>query len=129
MTVYTKSFTPSNVLARFCVQDPKDDINLKQHKVAAQFIETSDSLFVPLSVLLELEWVLRGAYKYQVQEVYDVLSDLLNTRNVTIEDEGRVTEALQNYRMGLDFADALHLASARNCKNLATFGTNGVRLD
>ncbi len=109
----------TNILVRYLVKSEPD---AAEHQIAQTLIDTQHStFFVPLTVLLELEWVIRGVYKRTPHETNEALSRLCNTRNITIEDEDRAAEALRHFRMGMDFADALHLASARNCESLATF--------
>lgn len=46
---------------------------------------------------------------------------LLGLSNVEAEDPGRIAKALQWHQAGLDFADALHLASSQHCEELYTF--------
>ena len=41
--------------------------------------------------------------------------------NVHVEHWERLSDALQGHRAGLDFADALHLASAAHCERLLSF--------
>ena len=48
----------TNVLVRLVTGD-----DATQAKRAAARIDTGDAFFVSLTVALELEWVLRGAYK------------------------------------------------------------------
>lgn len=75
-------------------------------------IESGKSLYVSKSVVLELEWALRGYCKSPPADVLSVLRHLVSMPNVEIED--RVAD-------GFDFSDALHHASCRHCASLATF--------
>ena len=50
----------TNVLARFFINDP-DDAEAALQKPAA-VAALSASVFVPVSVVLEFEWVMRGFY-------------------------------------------------------------------
>ena len=111
----------TNILARYIVKTTAAN---DEQRSAAAFIEAAEELFVPRSVLLELEWVLRGVYKQTRHEIYAALTGLLNANNVTIEDENLVIEVLRHYQRGLDFADALHLAAAKHCESMATFDKN-----
>lgn len=107
----------TNMLVRFFVES---DIDIVEHKIAAAFIENNTDLFVPRSVLLEFEWVLRGVYKKNRQDAHEILSGLLNIANVTVENEGMAHEAMRHYQAGLDFADSMHLAASAHCEKLAT---------
>lgn len=76
---------------------------------------------VSKSVVLELEWVMRGYYGFAAAEVVVVLRHLLGQAHITIEDRAAVEQALANTEAGLDFADALHHASYRACTSVASF--------
>ncbi len=73
------------------------------------------------TVVLELQWVLRGYYKSPSEDVLQVLALLLAMPNVTMEDRPAVELAVAALGDGFDFADALHHASARHCTSMATF--------
>ncbi len=89
--------------------------------MARKLIESGKKLFVSKSVLLELEWVLRGYYKSPVDEVLAVLRHLQTLPNVELEDRLGVNCAIDALADGFDFADALHHASYRQCKQIVTF--------
>jgi predicted nucleic-acid-binding protein len=78
-------------------------------------------LFVSKTVVLELEWVLRGYYKSPPQDVLAVLTHLLGMPNLQVEDRVAVELATAALGDGFDFADALHHASSRHCSSVATF--------
>lgn len=50
----------TNILARFYVDDPKDPEAAKQRPIARRLLTESSQVFVPMTVVLELEWVLRA---------------------------------------------------------------------
>lgn len=109
----------TNILARFYVAET-DAEAAKQHRTAAG-IMAQPALFVARTVVLELEWVLRGGYGYDRKDVARVLEHLVGLPNVAIENRDIVEDALRHYHEGLDFADALHLAAARSAQLFATF--------
>jgi predicted nucleic-acid-binding protein len=111
----------TNILARFYVDDPGDPEAAKQRPVAYEVIAKSPSLFVPLTVTLELEWVLRAFYRFDAARVIQVTEHLLGLANVNVEEAGRVAQALNLLGHGMDFADALHLAASGHCEALYTF--------
>jgi predicted nucleic-acid-binding protein len=76
---------------------------------------------VSKSVVLELEWVMRGYYGFAQAEVTSVLRHLLELAHITVEDRDAVERALSNCEAGIDFADALHHASYQSCDSVATF--------
>jgi predicted nucleic-acid-binding protein len=110
----------TNVLARYYVAST-DAPSQKQSAAARKLLESGKSLFVSKSVVLELEWVLRGYYKSSVEDVLTVLLHLLALPNVEIEDRVAVELAAAALGDGFDFADALHHASARHCTSMVTF--------
>ena len=53
----------TNVLARYYLaNDDADAATHKQQQAAKRLLEGSQALYVAKTVLLELEWVMRGAY-------------------------------------------------------------------
>lgn len=110
----------TNVLARYYVAS-NDAPSQQQSKLARKLIESGKRLYVSKSVVLELEWVLRGYYKSPSADVLTVLRHLQALPNVEIEDRLGVEQAIDALADGFDFADALHHASYRQCASIATF--------
>jgi predicted nucleic-acid-binding protein len=115
----------TNVLARYYVE-AQGDTQAQRQRIAAQaIIESGQPLAVAKTVLLELEWVLRGYYTVPPADVVRVLRHLLGLTHVRIEDRGAVETAVALVERGLDFADALHHASYRDCDAMASFDDKG----
>lgn len=110
----------TNVLARYYVASP-DVPSQQQSALARKLVESGKRLYVSKSVVLELEWVLRGYYKSTTADVLAVLRHLRAMPNVEIEDRVAVELAIDALADGFDFADALHHASYRQCASVATF--------
>ena len=111
----------TNILARYYVADVADAEARKQREAARKLIESGQPLMVCKTVLLELEWVMRGYYEFTVAETLSVMRHLCALPNVTIEDRATVDQALAHSAAGIDSVDALHHACYRNCKSIATF--------
>jgi predicted nucleic-acid-binding protein len=111
----------TNILARYYVSDAVDAESERQRKTARKLIESGRPLAVAKTVVLELEWVLRGYYGFGVQEIGQVFAHLLAQPQIQVEDRSVVEQAVRNHAAGLDFADALHHASYNHCKAMATF--------
>ncbi len=112
----------TNVLARYYVATADADAaTVRQQQAARRLIEGGQPLQVAKTVLLELEWVMRGAYGSTRQQFAAVLEHLLASPQVTVEDRVAVEAALVGHLDGLDFADALHHASYRACEAMASF--------
>ena len=120
----------TNVLARYyTAASSKDDaVTTRQCEAARQLIEGGKRLMVSKTVLLELEWVLRGAYDAAPSDMQEVFSHLLSLSHVDIEDRVAVQSAVTALGRGFDFADALHHASYRTCSSVATFDDKGYAL-
>jgi predicted nucleic-acid-binding protein len=78
-------------------------------------------VYVPLTVVLELEWVMRGFYELDPGSFCDAVEHLLGMPHATVERWEAVKDAVDLHRRGLDFADALHWATSRSCDRLVTF--------
>jgi predicted nucleic-acid-binding protein len=111
----------TNILARFYVDDPADPQAARQRPIARRIMTESPSLFVPLTVVLELEWVLRAFYRFEAAEIVRVFEHLLGLAHVNTEESERIATALPLAADGMDFADALHLAGSGHCEALYTF--------
>jgi predicted nucleic-acid-binding protein len=113
----------TSVLARYYVRE--GGAARAQELAARAVIERGAQLFVAKTVLLELEWVLRGVYGHPAQDVCRALDHLLSLEHVQIEGRAAVEAALGNFKRGMDFADALHHASSRACEAMLTFDHRG----
>lgn len=109
----------TNVLARFFVDDADDAQAAKQRPAAIAAL--SERAFVSVTVLLELEWVLRGFYELPAKDTSRVLRALAGIPHVTLEDRDAVLAAVDAFDKGLDFADALHLVRSSRASGFATF--------
>lgn len=100
----------TNVLVRLLVEDDP-----AQCAAARQLFEQARSrgeeIFVPLTVVLELEWVLRARYGFDKPTWLRTLAELLSAHDLHLQQEPALEVALSLFRDGVaDFADALHLA-------------------
>ena len=111
----------TNLLARFYCDDPADREAARQRPIARRVLLESPSLFVPISVVLELEWVMRGFYELPAHAFCSAIDHLLGMPHVVVAQWEAVKDAVDLHRQGLDFADALHWASARHCERVVTF--------
>ena len=102
----------TNVLVRLLVDD-----DAAQCAAVARLLRRArtdfDALFVPITVSLETEWVLRHRYGYDRGRVTHALSDLLSTTELSFEAESALELALLLSEQGqADFSDCLHVALA-----------------
>ena len=93
----------TNLLVRIAVND-----DLKQAEIAEQLLD-SNEVFISRTVLLETEWALRSVYKKSRTEIAQYFENALMTKNFVMENSIEVSYALEWYKLGADFADAMHL--------------------
>ena len=86
-----------------------------------------DDVYIPKTVLLEVEWVLRHAYEIRRADITVGFQKLLGLPNVSVEDPDSIYQAISWYQNKFDFADALHLASSRRCESFATFDSSLIK--
>jgi predicted nucleic-acid-binding protein len=105
----------TNVLVRLLTGDDAE----QTRRAAALF--RKQPIYIPKTVLLETEWVLRRLYRLEPKAVMTAFRKVLGLANVETEHPLGVTQALQWCDGGMDFADALHLASSHASEKFATF--------
>ena len=113
----------TNILVRFLVEDDARQLAAAK-RLIRQCIASGKSLCVPITVSLELEWVLRANFEFGKAEVIGTISQLLSSIELSFESEGALESALVLYGQGsADFSDCLHvaLASAAAQQPLWTF--------
>jgi len=102
----------TNVLLRFLLQDDAAQAAAARRLIRAT-AEAGDTLYVPVSVALELEWVLRSRFKMNRAAVVQTFSALLETVELRFAAAGAVEWALNRYEeTGADFGDCMHTALA-----------------
>lgn len=92
----------TNVIIRFLV----DDIPREGNRARRVFEE--NRIHLAESVLLESEWVLRAVYAFSREDISRAIRSLLRLPNVTVDDRAAITQVLDRFDAGFDFADALH---------------------
>jgi predicted nucleic-acid-binding protein len=108
----------TNVLVRHVVRDDTSQLAAAT-RLIEDCIANGQTLFVPVTVTLELEWVLRASYEFGKDTVMQVLASLFSAAELTFESERALEVALQLYREGTaDFADCLHVALAAQAGEL-----------
>ena len=105
----------TNLVVRFLTADEP-----AQALAARTVIEAGD-IFVPTTVILETEWVLRAGYGLAASAIADGLRGLGGLAGVTLEESAAIAIALDWMVAGMDFADALHLARSAHCSAFVTF--------
>jgi len=120
----------TNVLIRYLLRD--DLIQAEQARVAIEnAVQSGEPVVVSLLTMLESEWVLRSCASIDKRTVITTFRMLLETRDIRIEQEETLEEALYLYEnSSSDFADCLMTASyARiGCTAMLTFDRKAAQL-
>ena len=111
----------TNILVRFLVKD-----DLAQFQRAEKLLQDHE-IYIPDTVLLETEWVLRFAYNLSPDAILQGFLLLLGMENVNVRDASAVKQALDWFAQKMDFADAWHLALSQSCQRFATFDDKLVK--
>ena len=111
----------TNILVRFLVKD-----DLAQFQRAEKLLQDHE-IYIPDTVLLETEWVLRFAYNLSPDAILQGFLLLLGMENVNMRDAFAVKQALDWFAQKMDFADAWHLALSQSCQRFATFDDKLVK--
>jgi predicted nucleic-acid-binding protein len=121
----------SSVLVRYIVQDDAGQLAAAR-RLISRCVAEGAMLFIPVTVVLELEWVLRSRFEFGKDDVLMALSSLFSAADLSFESERALEVALQLFRMGsADFADCLHVALATQAgeQPLWTFGKRAAKVD
>ncbi|OFW21754.1 MAG: PIN domain-containing protein [Acidobacteria bacterium RIFCSPLOWO2_02_FULL_65_29] len=116
----------TNVLVRILARDDP-----KQVRVADEFV--SAGAWVSLLALAETTWVLTTVYERDATEVGASVEQLLNHKDLILQDREVVAAALETFRSrpALGFTDCLLLEVARKAGHLplGTFDRNLSKID
>lgn len=121
----------TNVLVRYLVRDDATQLAAAR-RLIRRCISEGQALHVPVTVFLELEWVLRSNFGFGKSEVLRALSALLSTAELSFESETALELALARYtESSADFPDCLHVALAIQAGHppLWTFDKAAARID
>lgn len=111
----------TNLVVRYLIAEPPE-----QYERACLLIEGT-GVFVPVTVVLETEWVLRSNYRLPRGAIIAALRGFVGLGTVTVGEPDAVLAALDLFEGGADFADALHLALSQDCEEFVTFDRRLVK--
>ncbi len=111
----------TNIIVRLLTRDDEE-----QFRLAREVFE-KETVFIPDTVLLETEWVLRFAYKFEPSEIQASFTKLLGLTNVRMANPDLLAKAIEWHGTGLDFADALHLAASQGASRFLTFDAKFIK--
>jgi predicted nucleic-acid-binding protein len=96
----------TNVLARLILQDDPHQTSLAEAILR-------NPVWVSHTVWVELGWVLAKQLRLDRAIVADALLTVLTIETVHVADREGLLWAIERYRAGADWADAVHLVAAR----------------
>lgn len=111
----------TNVLARLLLRDDPT-----QFKRARALLASGQQYTAPVTVLLELVWVLESN-DCSPADIRQGLCKLLDLPNFNPPQADAVRAALNAYADGMDFADALHLGLSDGDEAFMTFDKGFVK--
>lgn len=112
----------SSVLLRYITKDHA------QLSPVALAIVTNNACFVSKVALMEMVFTLESFYQRGRSEIVTALRTLFGLTTVTIESQSVTAHAVIWYAEGLDFGDAMILASSGDCDRVASFDRDFQRL-
>lgn len=102
----------TNVLVRLLVQDDPAQLTVAK-RLIRRCVDAGETLYVPVTVALELEWVLRSNFGFAKETVIQTLAQLLSTIDISFKSESALEVALALFAQGsADFSDCPHVAQA-----------------
>jgi predicted nucleic-acid-binding protein len=105
----------TNIVVRWITRDDP-----KETPIADAVLQAP--VFIPLTVLVEVAWVLAGrTYRYTPQMVHAAIDTLLRLDTVSVHPEDWVRWALQRQAAGADLPDMLHLVASRSTQSFVSF--------
>ena len=111
----------TNVLVRALVCDDA------AQAARAQALLSEHQIFIPVTVILELEWVLRSRYAFTPTVVAQAIEKIAALGNVVVGERVAVLAATARAIQGWDFADALHHALSEGCDDFNTLDADLVK--
>ena len=111
----------TNVLVRALVRDDA------AQSARAEALLGEHPIFIPVTVILELEWVLRSRYGFAPKVLAQALERIAALGNVVVGERAAVLAAAAGVAQGWDFADALHHALSEGCDDFVTLDADLVR--
>jgi len=118
----------TNVLVRYLVQD--DPVQSPKATALVESLTQQLPGFVTLVALVELVWVIQGAYRASKAETVAVLEKLLRVDVFMLEHSDLVAKALRMYMdANADFADCLieRAALHAGCTQVVTFDSKAAK--
>jgi predicted nucleic-acid-binding protein len=119
-----------SVLVRLLVADHTAQLDEVLH-LTCRTCGSGDSLFVPITVVRELEWVFRCRYEFTQREMVSPYIALFEREELEFQHEAAIEFSIYHSRQSnVEFADCLHLSLSELANHLPlfTFDRRATRL-
>ncbi len=112
-----KYLLDTNVILRFLLQD-----NKKYYQIALNYFKKAQQKQIEIDIIpeaiLELDYVLRGVYNLSKNEVVNILSKLIKTPYINIENRDLMLNIIEEYeKKSVDLFDVYLFYLAKNKKS------------
>jgi len=112
----------TNVVVRLLTRDDE-----AQYRLSEKLFDNHD-IFIPDTLFLEAEWVLRAAFELSPREVCTAFRRICGLANVTVSDATLLAQVFEWHELGFDFADAFHLALSKHQSMFKTFDARFIKI-
>ncbi len=103
----------TNVLLRWLVRDDAPQ-SAQAGRLIDAAVRAGDTLYIPITVALELEWVLRSRYEFDKVTIVNTFASLLASVELSFQSETALEIGLQLSQQGkADFSDGVHIGLAQ----------------
>jgi predicted nucleic-acid-binding protein len=97
----------TNVIIRYLTQDDEGQ-SKKANQIIENGINSNHNFWISQLTFCEVVWVLERSYKLKKTKIIDILSKILETEHLIIENESIVEQALEDYKQhSISFSDCL----------------------
>lgn len=118
----------TNILVRYIMQDDPGQASIANRLLDALTPEAPG--FVPMVVVVELGWVLSGAYRLDRPQLVTAFETLLRISSIIVDQAETVWKAVRTFdRSNADFADCLieRAAAMAGCERTMTFDRGAAK--
>lgn len=117
----------TNVVVRYFAQD--HELQSASASTLIEALTSEEPGFISTVTLVEMVWVMQGAYKATKAEIVQILQQLLQTREIVVQDAEVALQALFRFTASkTGFADCLIERSGHRygCKSTVTFDADAA---
>ena len=112
----------TSILVRYVTRD-----HARLSPLALELI-TNNECFVSKAALMEMVFTLESVYRKGREDIATALRTIIGLTTITVESRGATGHAISWYAEGMDFGDAMILASSTGADKLASFDRDFQRL-